>query len=594
MIGRIISRLYDTDNAALFSVVIFVSTWLFIGNFWSVVSTYWPVNISHGITILSAIIYLIVVIPVIVFFFVELFRLKSRLKWVIAAEVITFCAFVIAPPRNADAMRVWLAKVYDVWMHGKKIIRPYWHYNTPDAFTLFHLPLINLWDGQIFQMSIFTAVCALCILLIKITRFYTENEKTVLLVLGLVLFNPLVILASTTVITDVPMILAVAGFFYGMIRYEQRKESTSLLFIILFFAYGANVKYNMLMFAPALAYWWIRRVTRTTIDVKLAFAGLVLAVAAALPYLLNYLNFSNPVWPALVQYFPGGNTFLNEFANAINLGFAGKRTVMSFFDSFTHLFLIPQHINPLAMFTIFFAVFHKDRYMGNMPQVLVVSYLFILWLMLPEFGYSEKERYVEYLFPIIVPLGVYNAYNIIIRQRYIEAIKRVLKTGITSVVFIYFSFTVFYSRDAFSYLITHDKNYWHRATWYYSDYEWINKNIQLDENGNILVYSCMQQTYYLRKPYVNADTLSALINWKALSGLEAVKAELRKYNIRYMYIDNDFIEYDADAKKAIYLLYEAGVIERVWTHKIAQYSSRMKNIYEEHETILYKVIGDNL
>jgi hypothetical protein len=590
MVRKIINDVYDLKDASLFFVALFVGAWLFIGNFWSIVSTYRPVNISSGITILSAIIYLIVAIPVIIFFFIELFRLKSKIKWFIAAEVIVFFAFVIAPPRNADAMRVWLAKVYDVWMHGKKIIRPYWHYNTPDAFTLFHLPLINLWDGQVFQMSIFTAVCALCILLIRIGRIYAGSDKIILLALGLVLFNPLIILASTTVVTDIPMILAVAGVFYGMIRYEQRKESASLLLIILFFAYGANIKYNMLMFAPALVYWWIRRARRDAFDAKAALAALVLAGVAAMPYLMNYINFSNPVWPALVQYFPGSNQFMNEFANSINEGFAGKRTVMSFFDSFAHLFLIPHHINPLVMVTIFF-IFQKDKHTGYMPAVLVVSYLFILWLMLPEFGYSEKERYVEYLFPIIAPLGVYNAHNIIVKQKYAETIKRVLTGGIIAAAALYLSFTILYSKDTFGYLLTHDKNHWHRATWYYSDYDWINKNIQLDKRDNILVYTCMQQTYYLRKPYVNADTLSGLVNWKSFSGLEVVKTELQKYNIKYIYVDNDFIEYETPAKEAINLLYENGVIERVWVHRLLQYSSRMRNIYQEHETILYRVKG---
>ena len=55
-------------------------------------------------------------------------------------------------------MRVWLAKVYDVWMNNEKIIRPYFHYNTPDAFALFHLPLIDFMDGEFAITSELTAI----------------------------------------------------------------------------------------------------------------------------------------------------------------------------------------------------------------------------------------------------------------------------------------------------------------------------------------------------------------------------------------------------------------------------------------------------
>ena len=144
-----------------------------------------------------------------------------------------------------------------------------------------------------------------------------------------------------------------------------------------------------------------------------------------------------------------------------------------------------------------------------MPSVLVVSYLIILWLMMPKFSEYEKERYVLYLFPIIIPFGLNYIYLYISKHTHYYAIKKYLLYCIYSSVIIYFTFTVIYSFDAINYLFSLNKKNWHKATWYYNDYDWINNNIELSHDKVILVITDAQQTYYLRKKYINGDSLSA-------------------------------------------------------------------------------------
>jgi hypothetical protein len=576
------------DEASFYAVALFAGTWLCLGNYWSILSTYYTVQVSKGTLYIFLAIYIAVVLPVITFTFIELIRMRSWIKWIVISEIITFAFFVITPPRNADAMRVWLAKVYDVWMNGKKLIRPYWHYFTPDAFTLFHLPLINLWDGQLYQLSIWTALCGTLILIIKISRSYMD-ERWSLLALCLFLFNPLIILASTVILTDMPILLAVSGLIYAMILYDQGKFDRSLLFVVLFTAFGMNIKYNMLMFLPVLLFWIIANTIKHGIEWRSFPLVLFLASLAILPYILNYIHIGNPVWPALVNIFPSANPYFDQVALMNSEGFVGGvHPIWSFFYSFLKLFLMPEYINPLAMLIIFL-IFRRYTYLGFMPPIMISTYFIILWIMMPFFADAEKQRYVLYIFPIMIPLGMSALYHRLFVMKNGQRWGKILERLILFTIVIYGSFTIFYSLDAFRYFFTGDKVRWHRATWYYEEYDWINRNIKLDGSGKILVIVNGQQTYYLKKPYVSAGGLSALIDWRLMTNRDKLMDTLSKYEIQYIFVDEDYLKSLKYAKKAIDEILIKGNIAVVRRNDVKLSLSRLKNEYVEQKTILYKI-----
>lgn len=573
-------KIFNIKELPFLSVALFVIAWLCIGNFWSIFLTYWHVNISLWVSILFAIIYLLVTIPVIIFFFVELFRLKSKIKWVIAVEIIIFFAFVIAPPRNADAMRVWLAKVYDVWMHGEKIVRPYFHYNTPDAFTLFHLPLINFLDGQIFQLSIWISLCAIIILFIKIARIYIISDTAIAICICLFLFNPLIILASTVILSDMPIILAVTGLIYAMILYQKGEFNKTLFFIMLFIAFGMNIKYNMLMFLPVIIFWMVVKIWKDGVHWESLPIVLFLVLLSIYPYFMNYLNIGNPVYPALTKIFPAKEPYWDVVAlNNTEPFLAGERNIQNFIKSFINLFFIPYHINPLTVLTIFF-IFTKFKYLNFIPSITVITYFFILFLMMPHFVGAEKERYVLYVFPITIIFGIINIYSI-------KAIKKIFESAVIITILIYLVFTFVYSKDVFNYILTGDKEKWHEYTWYYHDYEWINKNISLKPSENILVIASAQQTYYLRKPYLNADSLSAFIDWR--KNIDEIVDIFNKYNIKYIFVDENFVKSMPSINKSIQILEDRNIIFRIRENKVKLSYSRLKNIFEIHTTVLYEI-----
>ena len=160
------------------------------------------------------------------------------------------------------------------------------------------------------------------------------------------------------------------------------------------------------MFIPALMYWFITELRFLKTNAKIALCLLPLIISAVYPYVTNYINIGNPVWPALTQYFPAHNPLWDKMANNVSREFVGgERSFTNLISSLLRLLVMPHHINPLAIILLFF-VFKKYRYINYMPAIIVISYTIILWLMMPNFAESQKERYILYLFPVIIPFGL--------------------------------------------------------------------------------------------------------------------------------------------------------------------------------------------
>ena len=590
-LGRnIIKSIIYSDKLSLYSVAIFVGAWLTLGNLWSIIFSFHPIAINKHIEILYLIVYFIIAISVVVALGKELHSIRSKFKYIILVEILLFSIFVITPPRTADAMRVWLARVYDVWMNSEKIIRPYFHYNTPDAFSLFHLPLIDHMDGQIFKLSIFLSLCCFLILFIRTCRIYCGNDF-LNLALMLFLFNPLIILGSTVIITDMPVILAVSGVVYSMVLFKQGTEKLGLFLLVLFLAFGLSIKYNMLMFAPAVILWFITELRFSRITIRLILCLLPLIGLAIYPYLMNYINIGNPVWPALTKYFPAHNPFWDEMANRFYHEYlGGDRNLINLISSLWGFLTVPHYLNPLTMILIVF-VFKKYRYVNYIPAVIVTSYIIILWLMMPRFSESEKTRYILYLFPIIIPFGLSYIDQIVSKSTKYIKVKKYIKLCVLMTVLIYFPFTVVYSYEAIKYLVTYDKISWHRATWYYDDYQWINKNIELNNGNVILVISSSQQTYYLRKKYINGDFLSAYINWGKVADKNSLVSLIKKYNIEYFYIDiQEMSRLNPSLHNLLNQLVSDNTLEMVRESNVYLSTSRLLKKGKHHDTILLRKI----
>ena len=147
---------------------------------------------------------------------------------------------------------------------------------------------------------------------------------------------------------------------------------------------------------------------------------------------------------------------------------------------------------------------------------------------------------------------------------------------------------MYYSKDSLQYLVSKNKNLWHKHTWYYGDYKWINENITLKNNEKIMVFSSAQLTYYLRKKYINIDPLSGYFKeTEIFKTILKYEDEIIKHNIAYVFVDYDNL--DKRNKKMINEMVSRGSITVIRNSNTFISSSRLFDHGSFHKTILYKV-----
>ena len=133
-----------------------------------------------------------------------------------------------------------------------------------------------------------------------------------------------------------------------------------------------------------------------------------------------------------------------------------------------------------------------------------------------------------------------------------------------------------------------DKMRWHKYTWYYEDYNWINNNIVLNDEQQIMVYSYNQQTNYLRKRYINIDHLSGYFkDDKIFNSSSEYINELKKFNIAYVFVDLDYA--DERSKSMFVKLVNNGSLINLRKSRTFIGSSRILNQGSFNNTVIYKV-----
>jgi hypothetical protein len=581
-------RVYEHKHFSIMSVGFFAFVWLTLGNAVSVLY-------SLGITVFIEkynVTYLLTYIFSVSLVFMSLYKEISSIaskpaKIIIWSQIVIFLPFVYAPSRHADAMRVWLAKIFDIILNSEKILRPYTHYHTPDAFTLFHLPIIQIGDGQLFQLSIYTCFISILIILIKICSYY-NNEYITISTLLLFIFNPLIVLGTTVIISDMPIILSVVGIMYSIILFNYNPKF-ALILSALFLVFGMNIKYNMLMFLPAYITWIIINRKRISNNYSISFYFLItiMFVHAIYPYAMNYYNIGNPVWPALSNIFPAKLSNWDIVATNLTDGFLNNS--ISFYNliiSFYNLITMPWHINPIIILLSIF-LFQKFKYVSYTPIIFVLSYLIILFIMMPRFSENEKERYILYLFPIIIPFGIIGFSNYF--NKYMSKyIRKILYVVVLFPSAVYLIFNIYYAKDAIQYLIYNDDNKWHKHTWYFNEYQWMNKNIELKKFQQFMLNVSAQTTYYLKHKYINIDSLSGYFkNPIIFESILNFVNELKKFNIAYIFVDAGVL--DEQSKIMLKKLVANGSLYIIKRSNSFLSTSRILDRGVMHKTILYKV-----
>ena len=136
------------------------------------------------------------------------------------------------------------------------------------------------------------------------------------------------------------------------------------------------------------------------------------------------------------------------------------------------------------------------------------------------------------------------------------------------------------NRDAISYAIKPDASY-HRFTWFYPTYDWINHKTPGDERFLVIVSS--GQSYYLDRRHRRADPwLSGVVDWRKVSTGQSLDSVLSAGGYRYVvYEDTDWspLVGGQNAMNAIGDASRSGLLKKIAVFDDTLYTSRLRKTY---------------
>ena len=152
----------------------------------------------------------------------------------------------------------------------------------------------------------------------------------------------------------------------------------------------------------------------------------------------------------------------------------------------------------------------------------------VLWIVAQP---ALFPRFVLYLFPLTLLLAFDIVCNISLRR------SRVLTVGVVAACALLAGADVLYARDNLRFAASGDAATFHRYTWYYPVYDWINLHTARDARFAVIVWS--GYSYHLDREYRRADPwLSGEIDWLKVSDANALDKVLDQLKIDYVVYEN--------------------------------------------------------
>jgi 4-amino-4-deoxy-L-arabinose transferase-like glycosyltransferase len=513
----------------------------------------------------------------------------SRLAWLSAVLCsITLWIYLIdawTPPRADDAMRYHLAQLKDIVQHAGLVWRPYLHYNLPIYFSAFIAPIYMMFGGQGVQVAQIALVVVVLATQWRLCRLLGTRHTWV--ALALTVLTPWVIRVSTTVNNDIAVaaVISLGLMFLGESRTDREKAWLMRVLAFVALGLGLAMKYTV---APAFPWFlylaWhsfdkdmsrVRKVVESN-------ALLLLSIAIPSPFFIkHFLDTRSPFWPFFQHLFPIkdayliaiGDNFARQQGTDYSLLTVGRYALGSF--------LVTEYWLPAIWLVIAISCW-KLRRSVILPAHGLVLY-FGTWI---AFQTHLNSRFAVYIYPALIAVVVTAAERFeqnLVRRALIAVLALDTAFGLAVLGV--------YSIDFFRYQWDRDVARFQQTTFYYSEYDWINKH--LPDDTKLLVIVGDGRTYYLDKEYLKGDPSdTATIPWPRVQGTEELFRILYQKRINYiLYGVFDWGQVPG-GKEMVGLMegvLKSPAVELVWERNVQLCLSRVHHEYLSSRTYLVKI-----
>jgi hypothetical protein len=412
----------------------------------------------------------------------------------------------IAPPRDGDVMRYHLAHIAQILRDGKWQGIADYHYALPFGWTFNYLPFEALGIPQAAHMLNLAAVFITAVLAISFAP--PARFRPAALIALLFVVHPAVLKAGTTAFADAYTMLVVLTATMLVSQTIRSESSAAAAFLTGIIAWaGIQSRYQVIGFgvAASAAFFFMSSGPEKNGARRLTFTlGAIAAVLLASPFfIMNFHEFGNPLWPFFVQGGAG-----ESYANVVGAAYQKSQTGQHSIAELT--FGLKRLVTYRDMIPIPFVVaigilwgWLRHRAALRTPLVIATTFVF-LWIVAQPRLYP---RFVIYFLPVAILLWIG-----IVAKSSGEGKSRLIGPALVLGAFALFGADLVYSSDSLQYVATGNASRFHRQTWYYPVYRWVNAHTPQDSRFAVIVWS--GYSYYLDRQYRRADPwLAGEIDW---------------------------------------------------------------------------------
>src|SRR5256712_1619309 len=449
-------------------------------------------------------------------------ELGTDRRWFLAlwtATLVLYWAIAITPPRDADVMRYHLAHIQQINMENAWLPVPDWHYALPFGWTLNYLAFEHFGIPQVANLINLGLWIIFSALLFQTLR-QQATIPIALLTFTLAAYHPYMLKMATTAFADMYTIFAMLLITILIVRLP--KLNLTLYGLLGFAAWiGIQSRYQAMAIGLSVTLFMCflafrGEVSRHAIVSYCTGAGCAWGLGSPF-YVFKLLASKKPVWPLMVHYLYGLTTYADQVADALTSSITGSFTFTTLLSGLQGLLIEPSTFPvPILGIGLLSVSLYKQTFRVVSIAFLVVTYL-LLWAWVQP---MLDPRFSMYLIPLV---SVGWAVVLADWER-----RRILNPGVIKACFavlllVFIWFAAIYSYDSLEYIFAGDPARYHRFTWFYDVFDWVNRETPKD--ARFLVILSSGQSYYLNRPYRRADPeLSGVVDWSSLK--EAADLEL--------------------------------------------------------------------
>jgi hypothetical protein len=495
-----------------------------------------------------------------------------RVRWFLFPLAVTAWVCAIAPPRDGDVMRYHLAHVRQIISDGGWKPIADITYAFPFAWSLNYLPFEMLGLPQAAQLVNLALGLIVLVTLLRL-RPVPEASRLCLVVILVFLAHPFVVRTFTSALADGYAILATTVIMVGLLQLDRMDAPMAGL--IGFSAWvGVGSRYQLVAVGiAATVVFAVHALRARQLRSLLYFSGGGAgALLLASPfYIANLCAFGNPVWPLLITRDAAASSYANSVAASFISDFAlspepGVRLANAV-QLFTNLDLAP--IPVVFLIVIAVTLWIGDR--GHRYVALFAAMFLLLWELM------SPRLYPTHILPLL-PAGPILLGGLIERIPVRSAARRAVHNTIATAVVVFTALSAFVAWDYARYAVTGDASEFHRYTWYYRTYDWVNRNTP--SSSRFLVVVLSGHSYYLDRQYRRADPwLSGEVDWPRIASPAALDSLMSRERYDYVIFDDrNWSQFPGGGQmgEVIRSAIKAGTLVPVYRSREPLYTSRVR------------------